>query len=141
VPFKSDIPLDLRPRTDKQYIVSSAHRRHQANKSWWIIPIDSEVDCFITSIINNWIESTTAWGNIHNGNGLEILGNNSFHIPLKLAKFVDSANTNIWHGYPADYVRNEQDRPGIVILQDWRIRGIIEKHHVVKIRKGKECNL
>jgi len=141
VPYQSDIPLDLQPSTDKKYIVSSAHRRHQPDKSWWTISIGDEVNCFIASVVNNWIEFAVAWGHIQNGNSLRVIGNNSQNLPLKLAKFIDSTETNVWHGYPADYVRNCQDRPGMPILQDWRIKGIIEKHHIVKIRKGKECNL
>jgi hypothetical protein len=141
VPYQTNIPLDLTPRTTQIYFVSPAHRRRQVGKSRWTITVDEEVECFITSQTLRWVEVSTAWGIIQNGNGLLVLGLSSNNISLKLAKFVYSDGTDLWHGYPADFVKNNQDRPGMVTLRDWKTRGFIEKHHMVKIRKGKECNL
>ena len=36
---------------------------------------------------------------------------------LKLAKFVDGTNNNVWHGYPADHMTKSQDRPTTGILK------------------------
>ena len=141
MPYQTNIALDLTPRVTQKYLVSPAHRRRQAGKSRWTISVDEEVECFIHSQTHNWIEASTAWGIIQNGNGLLILGLSTTNISLKLAKFVDSDGTNLWHGYPADFVRNNHDRPGMLTLHDWKTRGFIEKHHMIKIRKGKECNL
>jgi hypothetical protein len=141
VPYTIDAPIDLTPRTTKKYTVSSAHRRHQPDKSRWTISVDAEVECFIDSHFNNWTEVSIAWGIMYLDNTLLVVGVSSLNDSLKLAKFVDSSANGLWHGYPADYVRNYQDRPGMIILKDWRIRGIIEKHQMIKIRKGKVCNL
>jgi hypothetical protein len=141
VQFVLDKEIDLTPQTDKKYICSSAHRRKQPDKSRWTITIDQEVGCFVSSVTFKWIETSMAWGLISHGNVLLILGINSQGVSLKVAKFVDSNGNNLWHGYPADYVRNYQDRPGVAILKDWRTKGMIEKHHIIKIRQGKECNL
>lgn len=141
MPYQTDKELDLTPKTAMKYIVSSAHRRHQRNKSRWTISIDMEIDCFINSQTSNWIETSVSWGVIQQKNTLLNVGVNPHRQPLKLAKFVDSSGNDIWHGYPADYERNCQDRPGMVVLQNWRENGIIEKHHMIKIRQGKECNL
>ncbi|MCX6238415.1 MAG: hypothetical protein NTY07_12805 [Bacteroidia bacterium] len=141
MPYQTNIALVLTPRITQRYLVNPAHRRRQAGKSRWIITVDEEVECFITSQTLRWVEVSTAWGVIQNGNSLLVLGLSSNNISLKLAKFVDSDGKDLWHGYPADFVKNNQDRPGMVTLQDWKTRGFIEKHHMIKIRKGKECNL
>ena len=141
MPYELDKNLDLTPVTAAKYYISSAHRRVQQNKSRWIITIDQEVGCFIESQINTWIEGFFSWGLITNGNNLLVLGKNSQNEELKIAKFVAKNNNDVWHGYPADFCRNIQDRPGMMILQNWRTNGHIEKHHITKIRQGKECNL
>src|SRR5688572_32569235 len=128
MPYKPDTEINLAPRTDKIYLASSAHRRKQKDKSRWTISIDDEIECFILSQISNWVETAKAWGLRLNRNSLEQVGENPQREALKLAKFVDSSGNNVWHGYPADYVRNNQDRPGMVVLLAWRALGIIEKH-------------
>ena len=141
MPYLTDTELDLTPKTLKKYFVSSAHRRYQKDKSRWTISIDNEIECFVNSQTSNWIEDLVSWGVFQQGNNLLNIGVNPQRLPLKIAKFVDCSGDDIWHGYPADYARNYQDRPGMLVLQNWRERGIIEKHHIIKIRQGKECNL
>lgn len=141
MPYELDKDLDLTPRTTAKYYISSAHRRVQKNKSNWIITINQEVDCFIYSQTKTWIENMVSWGLIPLGNNLLVLGLNSHKEELKIAKFVAKNKEGVWHGYPADFCRNIQDRPGMPILQNWRTDGHIQKHHITKIRQGKECNL
>lgn len=132
--------MDLTPKdVTKRYIISSAHRRSQPHKSRWIVSATKEVNCFIDSDVSGWTEVDIAWGIILENNTLLSLGRGVQNDMLKVAKFVGI--NNVWHGYPADYLRNHQDRPSMKILQIWREKGIIEKHQVVKIRQGKECNL
>jgi len=139
--YEKNKNIDLNPRTTSIYFVSSAHRRKQKHKSRWTVTVDHEVECFINSQENSWIEDFVGWGLIPNGNSLLVLGQNSQKEELKIAKFVAKNDDRVWHGYPADYCRNIQDRPGMSILSDWRTAGHIEKHHIIKIRQGKECNL
>jgi hypothetical protein len=141
VPYKLDTNIDLTPRIQAKYYISSAHRRNQKNKSRWPITRDNEVECFVSSHLNNWIEVICCWGLFPSGSNLLELGQNSQKESLKIAKFVAKNNTNVWHGYPADYYRNSQDRPSMFILENWRKLGHIEKHHITKIRQGKVCNL
>ena len=141
VPYELDTNIDLIPRTEAKYYISSAHRRVQRNKSRWTTTLEQEVECFVSSQINNWVEEICSWGIVQNGNSLLILGQNPQNESLKIAKFVAKNNDNVWHGYPADFCRNIQDRPSITILQNWRTNGHIEKHHITKIRQGKQCNL
>ena len=141
MPYELDKDIDLTPRTTAKYYISSAHRRLQRHKSRWTITVNEEVDCFIDSRTNTWIDNAASWGLIQSGNNLLVLGLNSHNEELKIAKFIAKNTTGVWHGYPADFCRNIQDRPGMSILQSWRTNGHIEKHHITKIRQGKECNL
>jgi len=127
--------------SDKKYLISPAHRRNQRNKSQWVIDMETEVLCFVDSQLKLWVEDSCSWGIIKNGNSLQVLGVNTVQEDLKLAKFVSKNNNNIWHGYPADYCRNTQDRPHMDILKKWREERLIEKHQIVKIKQGKPCNL
>ena len=141
MPYKVDKNIDLTPRTTAKYYVSSVHRRKDKNKSLWTTTIDQEVECFVCSQLNYWIEGSHCWGLIPKDNKLLVLGKNNKNEKLKIAKFVAKNNNEVWHGYPADYCKNMQDRPGMKILLDWRKIGHIEKHHILKIRQGKKCNL
>jgi hypothetical protein len=140
--YTLDTQIPLSPIIDRIYYISSAHRNLvTADKSKWTISVNKEVECFIEGQTSEWIEDNFSWGLKFNGNALEEIGVNTQNQVLKIAKFIDSSNNNIWHGYPADYIRKQQDRPSIAILSKWRERNIISKHHIVKIRQGKSCNL
>ena len=56
MPYEIDKELDLKPETDKQYLASSAHRGKQQKKSVWTITVPEEVNCFINSDLNEWID-------------------------------------------------------------------------------------
>ena len=84
----------------------------------------------------NWKAGTEAWGVKVLGDVLQVLGLNNNKQELKLAKFVDGTNTNVWHGYPADYVSKSQDRPATNILKIWVDSGYLTKAKMSKIRLG-----
>ncbi|MGV6946000.1 hypothetical protein [Sphingobacterium kyonggiense] len=142
MPYKQDEEIDLTSFNCGKYIISSHHRRkNNPHKSVWTISFDDEVDCFVLSLTSKWNLECEAWGIKLNDNGLETIGINADSEELKLAKFVDGAKTNTWHGYPADYVKKSQDRPSTEILHNWVKEGYIAKHKMVKIRQGQSCNL
>jgi hypothetical protein len=135
-----DKEINLSPKVDTCYVISSHHRKYvNDKKSRWVVSMQEEIDCFVNACTAKWFDYPTVWGIIKQDSHLIKLGESKLNSNLKLAKFVE--NQNNWHGYPADYVRNNQDRPGTVVLAKWRKDGIIEKHHIIKIRKGVECNL
>jgi hypothetical protein len=126
------------------YIIVSAHRhRNPPQKSKWTIAPNKEVAIFTHAIKNNWKENNgyISWGALKNGSKTLVLGKNCLGENLHISKFVDGNNNNMWHGYPADYIRNIQDRPAMKILVLWRNAGIIKKKHAAKIRNGIPCNL
>lgn len=142
MPYRTDTEIDLTPKTTSKYIISSQHRKiGNPNKSIWTITFKDEIECFILSNTSHWTEGNIGWGLKLIGKIIQTLGLSSEKTELKLAKFIDASNNDIWHGYPADYIRKNQDRPGTNILKAWFDKGFIQKHQVIKIRKGIECNL
>ncbi|NID13362.1 hypothetical protein [Fibrivirga algicola] len=124
------------------YFFYSFHRTVEPKiKSKWIISLEEEANCFVFGQNNKWVELNCSWGLVVEKNLLVDIGTNRFGEPLKIAKFVNNPRNSEWHGYPADYVRNSQDRPSTPILLKWKEEKIIAKHQVVKIRQGKICNL
>jgi hypothetical protein len=142
MPYTTDIEIDLKAHTTGNYIISSQHRKKgNQNKSVWTITFNEEVACFIQALNGKWRAGTEAWGVKVIGNILQIVGLNNARQELKLAKFVDGTNTNVWHGYPADYMNKAQDRPTTDILKLWVEKGYLTKAKMSKIRLGQSCNL
>jgi hypothetical protein len=143
-----DTPIPITAGVEEEevqlyYKVRSVHRRlGNTNKCRWTISIKEEVDCFKDSVFKKWLEKTEGWGLKINGEGgLEQVGLSDIEEVLKIAKFVDSASTNEWHGYPADYCRRNQDRPSLKVLTDWMDKEIITKTQMAKIKQYKKCSL
>ena len=164
--YKPDTEIDLKARTTGNYIISSQHRKKgKDHKSFWTITYQEEVECFILALNNQWKSGfkAEAWGFKHtntileDGDNemdelevlgfkhtntiLEVIGKNDNGQDLKLAKFVDGTNTNVWHGYPADYMNKAQDRPDTEILKKWVEKGFLTKSKMAKIRRGQSYNL
>lgn len=134
--------FDLPSVIGKKYFFSPLHRPPVSpDKSKWEISLEQEINCFTSSHRLGWIELNLVWGIIICNNKLEKIGTNGHNESLKIAKYIDSSNSKIWHGYPADYVRKAQDRPSTDVLLKWQKDKIIQKHQLLKIRQGKPCNL
>lgn len=111
------------------------------DKSRWTIQLSEELACFKLAYTRRWHADYRAWGLHVVQDRITVLGKSALGEQLKIAKFVDSSKDENWHGYPADYRGNIQDRPPQGILEKWRADGLIKKHHIAKIRSGKACNL
>jgi hypothetical protein len=124
------------------YTPSSAHRRKgNKDKSWWIISLVDEVQCFDISYRRVWVNDKEGWGLYCKGGALIVVGHAPDGEKVKIAKFLNKNSDQYWHGYPANYKNNPQDRPPMDILFMWRDEKLIKKHHMSHIRRGKECNL
>lgn len=142
MPFQADKEISLTDFPSSKYIISSQHRKTgNPNKSIWIISFNDEVECFLQTLEKNWKQHNEGWGIKVLNDALQVIGNSVSKDELKIAKFVDGSNTDVWHGYPADYMRNSQDRPTTEILTVWVNSGYITKSKMSKIRKGFSCNL
>ena len=135
---------DEENETHENYHFHSKHRGNSAPKICiWNISVPEEADSFICSHRKRWLDDTTGWGLHLIGERVVPLGRNHDDEVLYIAKFVCDRNTpeNLWHGYPADFCRNNQDKPPVRILHSWRDEGYIRKAHVKRIRGGNSCNL
>lgn len=129
-----------------RYLCAGQHRtpRQRREKSLWSISVDDEVNCFILAHNNKWLlpSANSGWSlHICNYKKPGVLGINRFGEDLKIAKFVNKSQAKEWHGYPADYERNINDRPKTEILIDWVDKAFIDKTCMVRIQKGKGCAL
>lgn len=140
--YKLDTEIDLKNEISCNYIISSQHRQTgNPQKSIWKITYKEEVQCFIQAIDCNWKSDSTAWGIKLKDASLQVIGHNNNGQDLKVAKFVDGSNNNVWHGYPADHMNKAHDRPTTTVLKDWVQKGYLTKAKMSKIRQGQSCSL
>ena len=138
----TEIEIELEEELSTKYIISSQHRATgNPNKTVWSINFDDEVECFTQSKNSKWIENNCGWGLKITNSTLQNIGHNFMNETLKFAKFVDGKGNNIWHGYPADFLRRSQDRPPTFILKNWVEEGYLTKAKMNKIRRGQSCDL
>jgi hypothetical protein len=152
MPYKQNKEHNLKEEFEKalgteidftcKYIISPHHRmKGKRDKTIWTLSHDGEVECFIFSYSSEWFEGNICYGLVIENNTPVVVGENPSGGKLKLAKFIDSSNTSLWHGYPADYLERAQDRPNESILRSWVNKKYITKAKMLKIRSGKPCNL
>ena len=124
----------------QNYFIKSDHRNGgNGEKSQWLIPEPSEVNCFVTSHTRGWVLNQWAWG-LHLSNGkAAVLGRSPEGDELFIAKFV--AGHPAWHGYPGNYRRKKQDRPPIQVLRAWLNARHIDKTDLSRIRRSMPCSL
>ena len=72
-----------------------------------------------------------------NENNIDVNQKQNINSELKLAKFINSTQ-KLWHGYPADHVKNNQDRPTLDILTKMHTNGLITTKQMRKISKGQK---
>jgi hypothetical protein len=124
------------------YLFKSDHRNGgNGKKSQWTITPPEELNCFETAHAAQWLEGSEGWGLHLNGTTPLVIGTAVGGAVLKLAKFVDNAQPQSWHGYPADYRTKAQDRPSTRILLLWVAASHIQKHEAIRIRTQKKCSL
>lgn len=140
--YKVDKEIDLSEYKIGNYIISSQHRKKSnPNKSIWTITYKEEVECFIFAFDKKWNTDNEGWGlKIYDGLIQEI-GQDFEYKKLKIAKFVDGNQKNVWHGYPVDHMIKPNDRPTTEILKAWVDKGYLTKAKMCKIKQGKSCNL
>lgn len=123
------------------YLALPKHRgQPDQHRSVWTKPVPEEVACFIEAWRGSWgVKSGELWGHVSGDAGLQPLGRNGHNEPLWFAKFLQNLSPAQWHGYPADYRRNAQDRPPTDVLDKWRQVGALAKHQMLKIKAGRPC--
>lgn len=125
------------------YTINPQHRDGNPNKSQWIVIESDEVSLFETSYTAGWKDEDDkkCFGIKKSGTSISILGVCKDRITdLKIAKFVSNHQLT-WHGYPANYRINQQDKPTTTILEKWVEEELITKSKMGKIARGQKCNL
>ena len=143
--YKLDCPntIKISDKREVIYTISKKHRGKKKQKSYWIIKKPEEVSLFIDSLKSGYEDENKycAWNlRIIDGNAV-VLGCSLAKEELKIAKFINSAKKDQWHGYPANYIKKSQDIPSAKILTLWHIKGLINTATMKKIRGGQPCNL
>ena len=104
-----------------------------------------EMTIFDNSTQQGWCSQTTGWGHLAEQARIVPIGESAADFgdvhPLHIAKFVDSNVSGIWHGYPADPDRLDQDVPPPEIQAAWLALGVIKTGHVRKMQRRLKCGL
>jgi len=145
ITYKLDYQNTIKITDEREvvYTISKKHRGHNKKKSYWSIKMPREIALFRSSLQNGYEDKAnhTAWNlNIVNGE-IRLVGYTVNKKELKIAKFVDSNHNEKWHGYPANYIKNSQDRPSSKVLELWYNANVISAATMKKIKGGQPCNL
>lgn len=129
---------DISPNIKYSFV--SYHRDGTKKKSQWTITKAEELICFQTAHDRAWLLPAKGWGLHFVDSEPDYLGVAQDHITrVLIAKFQE--NQGNWHGYPADYQRNNQDIPDISIQRKWIENGILPLQKIRKIGKKQLCFL
>ena len=116
------------------------HRNQMSGKSQWSISHSQESACFGAAHSKGWTDAIKGWGLHYYNGGVDYLGFGQDHTTnVFIAKFV--GNQGVWHGYPADHQRNQQDIPSERVRRMWLQNGVLTAAKVRKITKGQPCRL
>jgi hypothetical protein len=134
---------------DVIYIHKMDHRNGSAKKSQWTITEVEEGSCFGKAFVCQWSfpeRNYNCWG-LHFNEQRQVVylgeskdeGSEKYN--LFIAKFVDGNRNNKWHGYPANYIQNNQDIPPRDVLLKWGNSGYISFAAIRKIMGGIKCKI
>lgn len=133
--YKFNEPYEL--TTKQLYLFNPKHRNSSnPNASTWNITFEEEFDLADEGICS-FKYAKTAFNVKKEFNRLKVLGFSPRKVQLILAKFVMSFTDN-WHGYPADYVSNNQDKPKQSTLKQMVESNKISKKEMRCIGKGQK---
>ena len=120
----------------EHYQINPQHRDGNLKKSQWSISCEDEVAVFAQTCSDGLVEENQyMWGLYMPGNKPEVLGYTKNKYDSKIAIFDNGKHNGFWHGYPADYIKNN-DVPPSDFLDYWRDKQLINKSDINKIIKG-----
>jgi len=125
------------------YVINPQHRDGNPHKSQWTVSQAAECSLFNTSNSSGWLDfsSKKGFGINKTEAAIDQLGLWTDRVTvLKIAKFVGDQQDQ-WHGYPANFRQNAQDRPTTTILRKWNYVDYITKAQMGKITRGQKCDL
>lgn len=124
----------------RKYTINPKHRsKPTGDICTWIIDEKTEKQIWEQAISENWIADNKSWGiKVENSRIIQV-GTNIRKEFLIIGKFIDGNRNEDWHGYPANYVRNNHDVPPESILSTWLALEMINRAKWSRIRRQKDC--
>ena len=133
--YRFNEPYEL--STKQYYIFNPKHRNSSnPNASTWDVSFEEEFSIADEGIIL-FKHEKTAFNVKKELNRLKVLGFSPRKVKLFLAKFVMSFSDN-WHGYPANHVSNNQDKPDQATLKQMVEANKLSKKEMRCIGKGQK---
>ncbi len=127
------------------YIHKADHRNGSYQKSQWIVSEPAERQCFSRAYTSWHSAKFICWGLHFESDKVAYLGVSKSlggtARKLFMAKFIDGNGNSKWHGYPADYVLNQQDIPPDEVLNLWFQAKYLRLAAIRKLSKGQKCKL
>ena len=129
IKYKLDYQNKIKIDADREviYTISKKHRGRNKKKSYWSIPMPKEVSLFRDALRLGFEDKDnyTAWNLYIKDGEVCMVGYSVDRKELKIGKFVDSNKNEKWHGYPSNYMKNNQDIPPASVLLSWLKAGYI----------------
>lgn len=132
--------------SDNYYFYSKHRSKVNKVASVWLIDLKEEFSLCEDAIKKRYLQDDFksdnkrfAYNLKRTSNKLAILGesnSNAKHYGLIIAKFNNDIEKRIWHGYPADYIANQQDKPNDSILKEMIKKKLITPREMNKIKRG-----
>ena len=143
--YKLDYQNKIKITNDREviYTISKKHRGRNPDKSHWVIEMPKEMELFRDALRLGYEDKAnfTAWNLLIVDRKVCVIGKSVDGMELKMAKFVDGNKNEQWHGYPANYMKYNQDIPPACLLLSWQKAGYITTATMKKIKGGQPCNL
>lgn len=122
----------------EKYTFIKKHRvSGNPNASVWTCSCQEEFNLVDEGLKKGYTETRVITQAYNLQKGLHIIGRNNVNTNLKIAKFVNSS-PKLWHGYPADHIKNNQDRPTLDILKKMCTDDLISVKQMRKISRGQK---
>src|ERR1700686_2260099 len=126
-----------------RYLIVPKHRNGTPGASQWTVGVNIELDIYVTTRMNGWLNVLDGWGLLLERGTAIYLGLAEDHATnVFIAKFVGSevGADQVWHGFPV--LNNHDDgRPTAQVAFDWQHRGLLRAATVRKLIQGKPCAL
>lgn len=140
----------VREEVSENYEWNQKHRnQHKAGSGLWTVPENIEGIIFLKCRNNGafckWKGNThMGWGVCNHQGQAQVLGqgvtSNKQMIDVKVCKFVEG-NLGLWHGYPIDYRRDNEDFICDNAIHYWERLNLIDKSEITDIQSKEDSSL
>ena len=140
----------VREEVTERYEWNQKHRnQHKGGSGRWSVPEAVEgiifLKCRKNGAFSTWKNKThMGWGVCCQGGQAQVLGrgvtSDNQMIDVKVCKFVEG-NPGLWHGYPIDYRRDNEDVICDNAIHYWERLNLIDKSEITDIQSKEDSSL